>query len=90
VSLFRKNEGSLGLDIGSHLVKLVELRPHEDRLELGNLAVAQLYEATEEKENLPYSERVVNTVRSLVESSGIQTRRVAIAMSSREVIVKRI
>jgi type IV pilus assembly protein PilM len=88
--LFKRNEGSLGLDIGSHLVKLVELRPGEEGLELSNLAVAQLYEVTEEKGKRPYSDLVVDTVCSLVESSGIQTRRAAIAMSSREVIVKRI
>jgi type IV pilus assembly protein PilM len=88
--LFKKREGNLGVDIGSHLVKLVELRILDDGFELINLGVAQLYEVTEEGERKPRSQLIADTVQSLLSSSEVHTRRAAIAVSSREVIVKRI
>jgi type IV pilus assembly protein PilM len=90
MAFFRKKGGHLGLDIGSHLVKLVELQKMEEQYELSNLGVAHLFQATEERDKIPHSELIVETIRSLLYTSGIEAREVTIAMSSREVIVKRI
>ena len=90
MAFFRKKEGILGLDIGSHLVNVVELHQGEEEFELSNLGVAQLFQATEDSGKLQYSKLVVETIQSLLNSTGIEIREVAIAMSSREVIVKRI
>ncbi len=90
MAFFRKKGGHLGLDIGSHLVKVVELRKLDERYELSNIGIAQLYQPTEERDKIPRTEAVVETIRSLLNTSGIEARDVTIAMSSREVIVKRI
>jgi len=90
MAIFRKKEGNIGLDIGSHLVKLVEVRRVQDAFELSNLGIAQLYEVGEEEKKHPRSRQLVETIQSLLGSSGIAGREVAISMSSRELIIKRI
>ncbi len=89
MAFFRKKEGMLGLDIGGHLVKLVEVRREDQRHQLANIGVAQIFQVSE-GEKVPHKKLVVDTIRSLLSSSEFETSEVALAMSSREVIVKRI
>ncbi len=90
MAFFRKKEGKLGLDIGSHLVKVVELRRGDEQIELINLGLAQLFQPTDNDVKKSHSRLVVETIQSLLSSTGIESREAAIAMSTREVIVKRI
>ncbi len=90
MALFRKKNGRFGLDIGSQFVKFVQIHHENDTMKLINMGIARIYRATENDEKKPRLKEISDTIRSMLKSSNIKTREVVIAVSSREVIVKRI
>ncbi len=90
MAFFRKKNGRLGLDIGSRLIKIVEIKHHNDTIELINIGIMQIYEDTENSEKKAHSREITDTIRSLLKSMNVKSREAVIAVSSREVIVKRI
>jgi len=89
--LFNKKQSLLGLDIGSHSVKLAEMESHANKsYRLVNWGISQpLAEAIVDGEIMD-RQLVVDAIGNLLESRGIQTRNVVAAVSGRAVIVKRI
>jgi type IV pilus assembly protein PilM len=89
--LFGKKQALVGLDIGSHAVKLAEMESVANKSHrLVNWGVSPpLAEAIVDGEIMD-RQLVADAIGNLLESRGIQTRNVVAAVSGRAVIVKRI
>ena len=89
--LFGRKQPLVGLDIGSHSVKVVELEAQSNKTyRLTNWGVSQpLAEAIVEGEIMD-RQLVTDAISNLLESRGIKTRNVVAAVSGRAVIVKKI
>ena len=88
---FGKKQSLVGLDIGSHSVKVVELEALANKqYRLLNWGVSQpLAEAIVDGEIMD-RQLVTDAISNLLESRGIKTRNVVAAVSGRAVIVKKI
>jgi type IV pilus assembly protein PilM len=89
--LFGKKQSLVGLDIGSHTVKAVELELQSNRSHrLVNWGIsAPLAEAIVDGEIMD-RQLVTDAISNLLESRGIRSRNVVAAVSGRAVIVKKI
>ena len=89
--LFGKKNSLVGLDIGSHSVKVVELEAQPNKsYKLTNWGVSQpLAEAIVDGEIMD-RQLVTDAITNLLESRGIKARSVVAAVSGRAVIVKKI
>src|SRR5580765_1674701 len=89
--LFGKKQSLVGLDIGSHTIKAVELEATSNRgYKLLNWGIsAPLAEAIVDGEIMD-RQLVTDAVSNLLESRGIKSRNVVAAVSGRAVIVKKI
>ena len=89
--LFGKKQSLVGLDIGSHTIKAVELEPNSGKgHRLVNWGIsAPLAEAIVDGEIMD-RQLVTDAVTNLLESRGIKSRNVVAAVSGRAVIVKKI
>src|SRR5262245_19879242 len=89
--LFGKKQSLVGLDIGSHTVKVAELESHPNKgHRLVNWGIsAPLAEAIVDGEIME-RQLVIDAISNLFESRGITTRNVVAAVSGRAVIVKKI
>ena len=89
--LFGKKNSLVGLDIGSHSVKVVELEAQSNKTyKLINWGVSQpLAEAIVDGEIMD-RQLVTDAISNLLESRGIKARSVVAAVSGRAVIVKKI
>jgi len=81
---------ALGLDIGSHAVKICEFTGGGDVLRLARVGSARLPEGAVEDGVLQDSEAVGRAVKALVANLGVKNKNVAISMSGYSVIVKKI
>lgn len=88
---FAKKQSLVGLDVGSHSVKVVELEPTANKsYRLVHWGVSQpLSEAIVDGEIMD-RQLVVDAISNLLESRGIKARHVVAAVSGRAVIVKKI
>jgi type IV pilus assembly protein PilM len=89
--LFGKKKSLVGLDIGSHSVKVVELEAQSNNTyKLTNWGISQpLAEAIVDGEIMD-RQLVTDAISNLMESRGIKARNVVAAVSGRAVIVKKI
>src|SRR5438132_11538615 len=89
--LFGKKQSLVGLDIGSHSVKLAEMGSLPNKThKLVNWGISPpLGEAIVDGEIMD-RQLVIDAIGNLLESRGIQSRSVVAAVSGRAVIVKRI
>jgi type IV pilus assembly protein PilM len=89
--LFGKKQSLVGLDIGSHTIKAVELEPQANKgYRLVNWGIsAPLAEAIVDGEIMD-RQLVTDAITNLLESRGIKSRSVVAAVSGRAVIVKKI
>ena len=88
--LFGKKQSLLGLDIGSHSIKAVELETRSKGHHLVNWGISQpLTEAIVDGEVMD-RQLVTDAISNLLESRGIKSKNVVAAVSGRAVIVKRI
>ena len=89
--LFGKKQSLVGLDIGSHTIKAVELEQQSNKgYRLVNWGIsAPLAEAIVDGEIMD-RQLVTDAVTNLLESRGIKSRSVVAAVSGRAVIVKKI
>ena len=89
--LFGKKQSLVGLDIGSHTVKVVELQSQPNKgHRLVNWGIsAPLAEAIVDGEIMD-RQLVVDAISNVLESRGITSRNVVAAVSGRAVIVKKI
>lgn len=88
---FRKKQSLIGLDIGSHTVKVVELEPlPKGGHRLVNYGISEpLHEAIVDGEIMD-RQLVTDAIANLLESRSIRTKHVVAAVSGRAVIVKKI
>ena len=89
--LFGKKQSLVGLDIGSHSVKVVELESQSGKnFKLVNWGISQpLAEAIVDGEIMD-RQLVTDAISNLLESRGIKSRAVVAAVSGRAVIVKKL
>ncbi|MDH3197601.1 MAG: pilus assembly protein PilM [Candidatus Krumholzibacteria bacterium] len=86
----KKSKSSIGLDIGSSLIKVVEIDHSKGEPMLTNYGVIKLPpEAIVEGELMDQS-LVVDGIRECVAKAGIEGKRVVTAVSGRAVIVKKV
>ena len=84
----RKN--ALGLDIGSSAVKLVQLRESKKGIQLANLAMAPLPPEAIVDGAVMNATALVSAIQSLVADQKLKAKDVAVSISGRPVIIKKI
>jgi type IV pilus assembly protein PilM len=85
-----KKQQVVGLDIGSGLIKVVALEHAKDSVELVNYKMINLLPDAIVDGEIMDRLAVVDTIRDLIQQSGIKTKEVVTAVSGRAVIIKRI
>jgi type IV pilus assembly protein PilM len=88
--MLKKKKSSVGLDIGSGAVKVVELEERPGGIGLVNFGVGELLPEAIVDGEIMDRLAVVDTIRNLFEELGIKNKRVATAVSGRALIVKKI
>lgn len=83
-------KSSVGLDIGSHSVKAVELTRSGKGLKLSRYAVVELTPGTVVDGEVVNRDHLVESIRDALAKAGIKTKTVNSAVSGRSVIVRRI
>ncbi|PIE52563.1 hypothetical protein CSA37_05975 [Candidatus Fermentibacteria bacterium] len=83
-------KSSVGLDIGSHSVKAVELIRAGKGLKLSKYAVVELTPGTVVDGEVVNRDHLVESIRDALAKAGIKTKSVNSAVSGRSVIVRRI
>jgi type IV pilus assembly protein PilM len=86
----RKPRTSVGLDIGSSSIKVVELMARGDQVFLLKWGAADLVPDAIVDGEIMDRTHVVETIQNLMEACGIRNRRVVTSVSGRGVIVKRV
>jgi type IV pilus assembly protein PilM len=90
IGLFRRRRELVGLDIGAHAVKAVQLRRTRSGQELQHLGLAPLGPDTIVDGVIMDSNAVIGAVDEIFKSNQIKTKDVAVAVSGHSVIVKTI
>jgi type IV pilus assembly protein PilM len=87
---FVKPKSLVGLDIGSHSIKVVEFKHHKKRYELKNFGVAQLPPEAIVDGVIMDSSLVAESIRNLFANLKIKNKSVATSVSGHSLIVKKI
>src|SRR5687767_2084352 len=90
MGLFGRNKVSAGLDIGSGFVKLVVIDHSRAEPEIIQVATSPLVPDAIVEGEVMDPVMVADTVRSLVESSGLKNKNVVAAVGGHDVIIKKI
>ena len=86
----RKEQYPLGLDIGSHAIKICQVAKSGDDFKLVSLGTAKLPEGAVEDGILQEPEEVARIITTLMKNLKLKEKRVAISISGYSVIVKKI
>ncbi len=89
-SLFSKSENLVGLDVGSHSVKLVEVNSSGEAPKLVNMGVAPLPRDSFVEGRLAKPELVAEAIRSLATHLKVKRKSVAVSISGYDVMIKKI
>jgi type IV pilus assembly protein PilM len=90
MALFRKTSDIFALDIGSSSVKALQLREAGGSHRLTALGIASLPPDAITDGSIKDAPTVIEAIRSAVAKSGIKARESAIAISGRELIIKKV
>ena len=90
MAFFRKGADIFGLDIGSSSVKAIQLREAGGSYRLSALGTASLPPDAIADGSIKDAPTVVEAIRSSVSKSGIKCTETAIAISGRELIIKKV
>ena len=90
ISLFSKSENLVGLDIGSHSVKLLQVNGANDSLRLVNMGLVPLPRESFVEGRLAKPEVVADAIRALTSHHKIKSKSVAVSMSCYDVMIKKI
>ncbi|TVP77410.1 MAG: type IV pilus assembly protein PilM [Gemmatimonadales bacterium] len=90
MGLFGRKKSSVGLDIGSGFVKLIEVDHSGDQPEVTRVAIRPLMADAIVEGEVMDPGLVADTIRGLLEDSGIDGRAVVTAIGGHDVIVKKI
>ncbi len=85
-----KPKNLVGLDIGSHSIKIVELKQHKGGYELKNFGASQLPPEAIVDGVIMDSAVVVESIRNLASSLKIRNKNVATSVSGHSLIIKKI
>ncbi|MCG3173711.1 MAG: Cell division protein FtsA [Myxococcota bacterium] len=85
-----KGKSLLGLDIGSHAVKMVQLKPTKKGFALVHFGIAPLSPESIIDGAIMNAPAVVDVIRDMLQTHKIKTREAAIAVSGHSVIIKKI
>ena len=88
MGLFSKEKPVVGLDIGSHTIKLVELSLHKDKYRMDKFGIAPLPREAVVDGAIMEHAQVVDVIKELFKSKKVTTKNVAISMSGPSVVVK--
>ena len=84
------NRNTLGLDIGSHCIRAVELRESKRGMELMRFGIATLPPDAIVAGSFMNFPLIVDRIRELIKSQKVKQKRTALAVSGNSVIVKKI
>lgn len=87
---FWNKKDIVGVDVGSHSIKLVQLRKEKSCWKLVNLGMAQLPPETIVDNTIMDSASVVECLGNLAESQALKTKNVATAVAGHSVIIRKI
>jgi type IV pilus assembly protein PilM len=87
---FWNKKDIVGVDIGSHSMKLVQLRQEKSGWRLVNLGMAQLPPESIVDNTIMDSSSVVDCLTNLAESQSLKTKNVATAVAGHSVIIRKI
>lgn len=90
MALFRRNATTVGLDIGSGLIKLVAISHGSGEPVLTKVAFASVVNDAIVEGEVMDPGIVADAIRGLLASAGITTKRVVTAVGGRDVIIKKI
>src|SRR5919197_4669151 len=90
MAFFRKAADIFGLDIGSSAVRPLQLREAGGSYRLSALGTAQLPPDAIADGSVKDAPTVIDAIRSAVSKSGIKAKESAIAISGRELIIKKV
>src|SRR5438067_9447275 len=90
MAFFRKAADIFALDIGSSSVKALQLREAGGSYRLTALGMASLPPDAITDGSIKDAPTVIEAIRSAVSKSGIKARETAIAISGRELIIKKV
>ena len=88
--MFKKKGNLVGLDIGSHSVKVVQLRSRDTGLALLNFGLATLPRESLSEGRTTKPEALAGVVQGLVHHLAIKEKSVAASVSGHEVISKKV
>ena len=86
----RRRKLLVGIDIGTHSIKVVRLKPRGQGYQLLNFGLMPLEPDTIIDGNIANAEAIVEAIRNLIRMEKIKAKEVATAVSGQSVIVKRI
>ncbi len=89
-SFLSKQKLTVGLDIGSHAIKVCELAEAGKEMKLLSLGTAQLPPGAVEDGELKDADAVAEIIKNLIQNLGITSKKVAISISGYSVIMKKI
>lgn len=89
-SLFSKSENLIGLDIGTHSVKLMEVKTEGLKLRLSSMGMAPLPREAFNEGRVSKPEVVADSIRMLANHLRIKRRAVAVSISGYDVMIKKI
>lgn len=91
MALFSRSKGLVGLDIGSHSIKLVELKEKKaGEFQLARLAFENLSPEAIVDGSIMDSSLVVEAIQKLADDSGVKNSNFATSVSGHSVIIKKI
>jgi type IV pilus assembly protein PilM len=90
MALFGRNKRTIGLDIGSGLVKVAVIDHSGDAPELTNIAIEPLLPDAIVEGEVMDPGIVAGAVRNVMAAAGVKSREVATAVGGRDVIIKKI
>lgn len=90
LSLFSKVENLVGLDIGSHCVKLLQVDTGNVKPSLLSMGIAPLPRETFVEGKVAKPEVVADSIRQLATHLKVKQKRVAISISGYDVMIKKI
>ncbi|HET6421638.1 MAG TPA: type IV pilus assembly protein PilM [Geobacteraceae bacterium] len=88
--LFTKAKEIVGIDIGSSSVKLVQLKKQGDNYALQNVGIWPLPAEAIVDNTLMDTTSIVETIKTLIKSLGIQTKEASCSISGNAVIIRKI
>ncbi len=90
MALFGRNKTTVALDIGSGLIKLVQISHGSGEPVLTKVATTQVVDDAIVEGEVMDKGIVADAIRGLLASSGIKTKKVVTAVGGRDVIIKKI